>query len=159
MAVKLAHAMGAEVTVLSQTLSKRDDGLRLGADHFYATRDPETFAQLAGEFELILNTVSAPIDVDAYLSLRAYDGALVNLGAPAERLSVDVFSLLRGRRSYAGSINGGYRRHKKCSTFCAEHGTGSDIEVIRAGQINEAYGRVLACDVRYRFGIDISTLG
>lgn len=159
MAVKLAHAMGAEVTVLSQTLSKKKDGLRLGADHFYATSDPETFAKLAGEFELILNTVSAPIDVDAYLSLLAHDGALVNLGAPAEPLSLDVFSLLRGRRSYAGSIIGGIPETQEMLGFCAEHGIGSDIEVIRADQINEAYERVLASDVRYRFVIDISTIG
>ena len=87
MAVKLAHAMGAEVTVLSQSLKKQEDGLRLGADHYYATSDPDTFAALAGRFDLIINTVSAPIDVDAYLSLLAVDGTLVNVGAPAEPLS------------------------------------------------------------------------
>ena len=158
MAVKLAHAMGAEVTVLSQTMGKKEDGLRLGADHFHATRDPETFAKLKGSFELILNTVSAPIDVDAYLSLLSLDGALVNLGAPAEPLSLDVFSLLRGRKSYAGSIIGGIAETQEMLDFCAEHGIGSDIEVISAGQINEAFERVLSSDVRYRFVIDISTL-
>ena len=157
-AVKLAHAMGAEVTVLSQTLGKKEDGFRLGADHFHATRDPETFAKLKGSFELILNTVSAPIDVDAYLSLLSLDGALVNLGAPAEPLSLNVFSLLRGRKSYAGSIIGGIPETQEMLGFCAEHGIGSDIEVISVGQINEAFERVLASDVRYRFVIDISTL-
>lgn len=158
MAVKIAHAMGAEVTVLSQSLAKRDDGLRLGADHFHATSDPETFARLRGSFELILNTVSAPIDVDAYLSTLALDGALVNLGAPAEPLSLDVFSLLRGRKSYAGSIIGGIPETQEMLDFCAEHGIGSDIEVITASEINGAFERVLDSDVRYRFVIDISTL-
>ena len=158
MAVKIAHAMGAEVTVLSQSLAKRDDGLRLGADHFHATSDPETFARLGGSFELILNTVSAPIDVDAYLSMLALDGALVNLGAPAEPLSLDVFSLLRGRKSYAGSIIGGIPETQEMLDFCAEHGIGSDIEVISANQVNDAFERVLASDVRYRFVIDISTM-
>ena len=158
MAVKIAHAMGAEVTVLSQTLRKKGDGLRLGADHFYATSDPDTFAELRGSFELILNTVSAPIDVDAYLSLLSLNGALVNLGAPAEPLSLDVFSLLRGRKSYAGSIIGGIPETQEMLDFCAEHQIGSDIEVVSVRQINEAYERVLASDVRYRFVIDISTL-
>ena len=90
MAVKIAHAMGAEVTVLSQSLKKQEDGLRLGADHYYATSDPDTFEQLAGRFDLIVNTVSASIDLDAYLGLLAVDGTLVNVGAPAEPLSVNV---------------------------------------------------------------------
>ena len=94
MAVKLAAAMGAEVTVLSQSLKKQEDGLRLGAAHYFATGDPETFTQLAGRFDMIINTVSAAIDVDAYLSLLAVDGALVNVGAPAEPLSLNVFSLI-----------------------------------------------------------------
>jgi alcohol dehydrogenase (NADP+) len=107
MGVKLAHAMGAEVTVLSQSLKKQEDGLRLGADAYFATSDPDTFSELAGRFDLIVNTVSAPIDVDAYLSLLAVGGALVNVGAPAEPLSLNVFSLIGGRRSYAGSMIGG----------------------------------------------------
>jgi len=158
MAVKLAHALGAEVTVLSQSLAKKDDGLRLGAHHFHATSDPGTYARLRGSFELILNTVSAPIDVDDYLSLLALDGALVNLGAPAEPLSLDVFSLLRGRKSYAGSIIGGIPETQEMLDFCAEHGIGSDSEVITANQINEAFERVLGSNVRYRFVIDIATL-
>src|SRR5450830_242649 len=94
MGVKIAHAMGAEVTVLSQSLKKQEDGLRLGADHYYATSNPETFEKLAGSFDLVVNTVSAAIDVDAYLSLLAVDGALVNVGAPPDLLSVNVFSLI-----------------------------------------------------------------
>ncbi|MGY1763488.1 NAD(P)-dependent alcohol dehydrogenase [Geodermatophilus sp. SYSU D00779] len=158
MAVKLAHAMGAEVTVLSQSLKKQEDGLRLGADSYHATSDPDTFAQLAGRFDLIVNTVSAPIDVDAYLSLLAVDGALVNVGAPAEPLSLNVMSLIGGRRTYAGSMIGGIAETQEMLDFCAEHGIGAEVEVIAADQVNEAYERVLASDVRYRFVIDTATL-
>ncbi|MCY1046912.1 NAD(P)-dependent alcohol dehydrogenase [Corallococcus sp. bb12-1] len=158
MAVKIAHAMGAEVTVLSQSLSKKEDGLRLGADHYHATKDPETFQKLAGTFDLIVNTVSAKIDLDAYLSLLALDGTLVNVGAPAEPLSLQVFSLIMTRRSFAGSLIGGIQQTQEMLDFCAKHGLGSDIEVIPASKINEAYERVLASDVRYRFVIDIATL-
>jgi len=158
MGVKIAHAMGAEVTVLSQSLKKQEDGLRLGADHYYATSNPETFEKLAGSFDLVLNTVSAAIDVNAYLSLLAVDGALVNVGAPPEPLSVNVFSLIMGRRSFAGSMIGGIRETQEMLDFCAAHHLGAEIEVIGADQINEAYERVLASDVRYRFVIDTSTL-
>ncbi|MCB5282939.1 NAD(P)-dependent alcohol dehydrogenase [Arthrobacter sp. AL08] len=157
-AVKIAHAMGADVTVLSQSLKKQEDGLRLGADHYFATSDPSTFEQLAGSFDLILNTVSAKIDLDAYLSLLAVDGAMVNVGAPAEPLSLNVFSLIGGRRSFAGSLIGGIRETQEMLDFCAEHKLGAEIEVIGADKINEAYERVLASDVRYRFVIDTATL-
>ncbi|OJH35800.1 NAD(P)-dependent alcohol dehydrogenase [Cystobacter ferrugineus] len=158
MAVKLAHAMGAEITVLSQSLGKKEDGLRLGADHYYATKDPETFTKLAGTFDLIVNTVSAKIDLNAYLSLLALDGALVNVGAPAEPLSVNVFSLIMPRRSFAGSLIGGIRQTQEMLNFCARHRIGAEIEVIPASKINEAYERVLSSDVRYRFVIDAATL-
>jgi len=158
MAVKLAHALGAEVTVLSQSLKKREDGLRLGADHFHATGDPATFETLAGSFDLIVNTVSARIDLDPLLWLVSVDGSLVNVGAPAEPLSLNVFSLIMGRRSFAGSMIGGIRETQEMLDFCAEHHLGADIELIPAGKINEAYERVLASDVRYRFVIDTSTL-
>lgn len=159
MAVKIAHAMGAEVTVLSQSLKKKEDGLQLGADHYYATSDPETFKQLAGSFDLIINTVSAQINIDAYLSLLALDGTLVNVGAPADPLAVNVFSLIGHRRSFAGSMIGGIRETQEMLDFCAEHHIASEIEVISADQIDEAWERVLASDVRYRFVIDISTMG
>lgn len=158
MAVTLAHAMGAEVTVLSQSLKKQEDGLRLGADHYYATGDPTTFDTLAGTFDLIVNTVSAQIDLDAYLSLLAVDGAMVNVGAPADPLSLNVFTLIMQRRSFAGSLIGGIRETQEMLDFCAAHHLGAEIEIIAANQINEAYERVLASDVRYRFVIDISTL-
>lgn len=158
MAVKLARAMGAEVTVLSQSLKKKDDGLRLGASHYYATQDPATFEKLARSFDLILNTVSAKIDLDAYLSLLALDGALVNVGAPAEPLTVNVFSLIMGRRSFAGSLIGGIPQTQEMLDYCAEHRIGAEVEVIPADRINEAWERLLASDVRYRFVIDAATM-
>jgi len=158
MAVKLAHAMGAKVTVLSQSLKKKEDGLRLGADDYFATSDPETFRTLAGTFDLIINTVSAKIDISAYLSLLALDGTLVNVGAPPEPLEVNAFSLIGARRSFAGSLIGGIRETQEMLDFCAQHQIAPDIEVIAADQIDEAWERVLASDVRYRFVIDISTM-
>jgi alcohol dehydrogenase (NADP+) len=157
MGVKIAHALGAEVTVLSQTLSKQADGLKLGADHFYATSDPATFKELRGRFNLIINTVSAPLPIDTYLSLLALDGALVNVGAPPEPLPVRVFSLIQNRSSFAGSNIGGIRQTQEMLDFCAEHGLGAEIEVISGDQIDQAYDRVVASDVRYRFVIDTAT--
>ncbi|NPD05200.1 NAD(P)-dependent alcohol dehydrogenase [Nocardioides sp. zg-1308] len=159
MGVKIAHALGAEVTVLSQSLKKQEDGLRLGADHYFATSDPGTFDALAGSFDLIVNTVSAAVDVNAYLGLLAVDGTLVNVGAPPEPLPVNAMALISGRRSFAGSMIGGIALTQEMLDFCAEHGIVSEVEVIRADEVNEAYERVLASDVRYRFVIDTSTLG
>ena len=158
MAVKLAHAMGAEVTVLSQTLSKKDDGLKFGADHYYATSDAETFKTLAGTFDLIINTVSAKADMDTYLSLLKVDGTLVLVGAPSEPLEVRAFSLIPGRKSFAGSTIGGIAETQEMLNFCAEHKIGATIEMISADEIDGAYERVVASDVRYRFVIDIATI-
>jgi uncharacterized zinc-type alcohol dehydrogenase-like protein len=158
MGVKIAHAMGAEVTVLSQSLKKMEDGLRLGADHYYATSDPETFEKLANEFHLIVNTVSANLDMAAYLGLLRLDGTLVEVGLPENPLSVAGFALLSNRRNLSGSKIGGIAETQEMLDFCAEHNLGSDIEVIAADQINEAYERVVASDVRYRFVVDTSTL-
>jgi uncharacterized zinc-type alcohol dehydrogenase-like protein len=158
MAVRLAHALSAEVTVLSQSLKKQEDGFRLGADAYFATSDPDTFEHLAGRFDLIINTVSAKIDLDAYLGLLAVDGTLVNVGAPPEPLSVNVFSLIGARRSFAGSMIGGIALTQEMLDFCAQHNITADVEVIPADQLNEAYERVLASDVRYRFVIDTKTL-
>jgi uncharacterized zinc-type alcohol dehydrogenase-like protein len=157
MGVKIAHALGAEVTVLSQSLRKKDDGLAFGADHFYSTSDEETFTELAGTFDLIVNTVSATLPMDKYLSLLRLDGTMVNVGAPSDPLSVPVFSLLTLRRSWAGSGIGGIRQTQEMLDFCAEHHLGADIEVISGEQIDEAWDRVVAGDVRYRFVIDTST--
>ncbi|MGO2005258.1 NAD(P)-dependent alcohol dehydrogenase [Arthrobacter rhombi] len=156
--VQIAHALGAEVTVLSQTLSKQEDGKRFGADHYYATSDPETFTQLAGSFDFILNTVSAEIELDAYLSLLALDGTMTNVGAPPVPLSLNVFSLIGARRSFAGSLIGGIRETQEMLDFCAEHGVEAATELIGAEQINEAYERVQSSKVRYRAVIDTSTL-
>ncbi|MEU6495433.1 MULTISPECIES: NAD(P)-dependent alcohol dehydrogenase [unclassified Streptomyces] len=158
MAVKIAHAMGAEVTVLSQSLRKKDDGLKLGADHYYATSDPTTFEQLRGSFDLIVSTVSAPLDFGAFLSLLKPDGALVNVGAPEEPISFNLFSLISGRKTLAGSAIGGIRETQEMLDFCAEHGIGAEIELIGASEINDAYERVLSSDVRYRFVIDTATI-
>ncbi|MFF4487113.1 NAD(P)-dependent alcohol dehydrogenase [Streptomyces sp. NPDC001544] len=158
MGVKIAHALGAEVTVLSQSLRKKDDGLKLGADHYYATSDPETFEELKGSFDLILNTVSAPLDFAAYLSLLRTDGAMVNVGLPEEPVNITLQSVFGNRRSLSSSGIGGLPETQEMLDFCAEHGLGAEIELIRADQINEAYERVLASDVRYRFVIDTSTI-
>jgi uncharacterized zinc-type alcohol dehydrogenase-like protein len=158
MGVKIAHALGAEVTVLSQSLRKEPDGRRLGADHFYATSDPATFDQLKGRFDLIISTLSVPYNVDAYLSLLKTDGALVNVGAPPEPVEVNVFSLIGNRHTFAGSMIGGIAETQEMLNFCAEHGLGADIEVISADQINEAYDRVIGSNVRYRFVIDAATI-
>ncbi|MFG6477213.1 NAD(P)-dependent alcohol dehydrogenase [Microbacterium sp. P06] len=158
MAVKIAHAMGAEVTVLSQSLRKKDDGLAMGADHYYATSDPETFEKLKNSLDLIVNTVSAPLDLKQYLGLLALDGTMVNVGAPPEPLPIQVFTLFSNRRSFAGSSIGGIRETQEMLDFCAEHGIAPEVELIDASQINEAYERVLASDVRYRFVIDAATI-
>jgi alcohol dehydrogenase (NADP+) len=159
MGVKLAHAMGAEVTVLSQTLSKQADGKRLGADHYYATSDPETFTGLAGQFDLIINTVSAELDWNAYLALLKVDGALVIVGAPSDAIPVTAFALIMGRKTLAGSGIGGLKETQEMLDFCGEHGIVSDIETIPIQKVNEAYERVLKSDVRYRFVIDMASLG
>ncbi|MFC8346349.1 NAD(P)-dependent alcohol dehydrogenase [Streptomyces sp. NPDC057280] len=158
MGVKIAHALGAEVTVLSQSLRKKDDGLKLGADHYYATSDEATFKELAGTFDLILSTVSAPLNLDAYLSLLKTDGAFVNVGAPEEPVKLNLFSVIGGRKTLAGSGIGGIQETQEMLDFCAEHGFGAEIELISASEINEAYERVLASDVRYRFVIDTATI-
>jgi uncharacterized zinc-type alcohol dehydrogenase-like protein len=158
LAVKIAAAMGAEVTVLSQTLGKKGDGLAFGAEHYYATKDPATFEALRNSFDLIINTVSAPIDVAAHLGLLRLEGTLVSVGAPPEPLPVPVFALFGNRRSFAGSNIGGIAETQEMLDFCAERGIAPEVEVIGADAVNEAYERVLASDVRYRFVIDVDTL-
>jgi uncharacterized zinc-type alcohol dehydrogenase-like protein len=158
MGVKIAHALGAEVTVLSQSLKKMEDGKRLGADHYHATSDPDTFKALRNSFDLIINTVSATLDLDKFMGMLALNGTLVEVGLPSEAMSVRAFSLCQNRRSLAGSSIGGIAETQEMLDFCAEHGLAAEIEVIGADQINEAYERVVASDVRYRFVIDVSTL-
>ena len=156
--VKIAHALGAEVTVLSQSLKKMEDGLRLGADHYHATGDPQTFRELRSSFDLILNTVSANLPIGKYLGMLALDGTLVELGLPEHPIDVPAGALIGERRSFAGSMIGGIAQTQEMLDFCAEHGIGAEVEVISADRINEAYDRVVASDVRYRFVIDTSTL-
>jgi len=158
MAVKLGVAMGAEVTVLSQSLKKMEDGLRLGAEHYHATSDRQTFKDLRNKFDVILNTVSASLDLGAYLNLLTLDGTLVELGMPEHALSVPPSPLVRMRRSVTGSLIGGIAETQEMLNFCAEHGVRPEIEVIEPDYINTAYERVLASDVRYRFVIDTESL-
>jgi alcohol dehydrogenase (NADP+) len=158
MGVKLAVAMGAKVTVLSQSLKKMEDGIRLGASEYYATSDPETFTKLEGSFDLILNTVSANLDLDAYMSLLDVDGTLVELGMPEHAMELAPAPLVSMRRSLSGSMIGGIAETQEMLDFCSEHDVRPEIEVIAPDYINEAYERVLASDVRYRFVIDTASL-
>ena len=157
MGVKIAAALGAEVSVLSQSLKKQEDALRLGAQGYYATSDPGTFEALKDYFDLIINTVSAEIDVDAYLSLLAVGGTMVMVGLPPKPLSLRTWSLAGYRRNLTGSKMGGILQTQEMLDFCAAHGLGAEVEVIPASKINDAYERVLASDVRYRFVIDATT--
>lgn len=158
MGVKIGHAMGAEITVLSQSLSKKEDGLRLGADHYYATQDPETFTRLANTFDLIICTVAAEIDWGAYLSLLKIDGSMVLVGIPENKVPLAAGALIHGRRSLAGSGIGSIKETQEMLDFCGEHNIVSDIEMIGVQQINQAYERVVKSDVRYRFVIDMASL-
>jgi uncharacterized zinc-type alcohol dehydrogenase-like protein len=159
MGVKLAHAMGADVTVLSQSLSKKEDGLKFGANAYYATSDAETFKTLAGTFDLIICAVGTAIDWNAYLRLLKIDGSMVLVGAPEHPVPVHAFSLIGGRKSLSGSGIGSIKETQEMLDFCAEHNIVADIEVIDIKDINEAYERVLKSDVRYRFVIDMASLG
>ncbi|MFX0579786.1 NAD(P)-dependent alcohol dehydrogenase [Nocardia nepalensis] len=156
--VKIAAAMGAEVTVLSHSLGKQDDGKRFGAEHYYATSDKQTFRDLRNRFDLILNTVSADLPIDNYLRLLRLDGTLVILGLPENPLNVKPFTIAGYRRALAGSMIGGIAQTQEMLNFCAEHGIGAEIELISADEIDGAYDRVVASDVRYRFVIDASTI-
>lgn len=158
MGVKLAAAMGAEVTMLSTSKGKEADARKLGAHGFGLTSDPATFKRLAGHFDLILDTISAPHDYNAYLGLLKVDGAMVLLGVPPEPTPVSAFPLIMGRRSLAGSLIGGLKETQEMLDFCAEHGIVSDIELIPVQQVNVAYERMLKADVRYRFVLDMGTL-
>lgn len=154
MGVKFAVALGAEVTVLSHSPSKESDAIAMGAHHFVSTKDPKNFATLEREFDLILNTISAEIEIGQYLNLLNLDGTLVVLGLPGKPYSLSVGTLLGARRSLAGSMIGGIAQMQEMLNFCGEHSIVSDVEVIKADYINEAYQRTIASDVKYRFVID-----
>jgi alcohol dehydrogenase (NADP+) len=158
MAVKFGVAMGAEVTMLSTSESKRQDATELGAHAFAATRDPETFKRLRGHFDFIIDSVSAPHDYNAYLSLLKVDGTMVLLGVPDQPVPLAAGALIMQRRRLGGSLIGGIRETQEMLDFCAAHGIASDVEVIDIADINTAYERMLRGDVRYRFVIDTASL-
>jgi uncharacterized zinc-type alcohol dehydrogenase-like protein len=158
MGVKFAVAMGADVTVLSHSPHKKDDALAMGAHHFIATDDESVFKTHAKSFDVILNTVSAEIDIDKYISLLKLNGTLVVIGLPGKPYAVNVGTLLNGRRGIAGSMIGGIPELQEMLNFCGEKNIVSDVEVIKADYINEAYERTVASDVKYRFVIDASTI-
>ena len=158
MAVKVAIAMGAEVTVMSHSESKRDDALAMGAHNFVVTSDKKELKKLANTFDIIINTVSADIEIRRYIGTLRQWGSLVVVGAPGTPYSIDG-SILMGRQlSLSGSNIGSIKETQEMLDFCGKHNIVSDIEVIPASAINEAYERVLASDVRYRFVIDTATI-
>ena len=158
MAVKLAAAMGAEVTMLSTSKSKEADARQLGAHHFGLTSEDATFKQLAGRFDLLIDTISAPHDYNKYLGLLRLEGAMVLLGVPPEPTPVAAGSLIFGHKVLTGSLIGGIQETQEMLDFCAEHNIVSEIELIPVQQVNVAYERMLKNDVRYRFVLDMKTL-
>jgi uncharacterized zinc-type alcohol dehydrogenase-like protein len=158
MGVKFAKALGAHVTVLSHSPAKESDALAMGADAFVATNNGDVFKKHARTFDLILNTISAEIDINKYLSLLALDGTLVVIGLPGKPYAVEVGTLLGARRSMSGSMIGGMTELQEMIDFCGKHNIVSDVEVIKADYVNTAYERTVASDVKYRFVIDAATI-
>ena len=158
MAVKFAAAFGADVTVLSTSKSKEKDALALGAHHFEVTKDAETMKRLQGKFDFILRTISAQHEYNDYLNLLTLNGTMVVVGVPPQPSIVGAFNLIGKRRSIAGSLIGGIKETQEMLDFCAEHNIVSDVEIINASEVNEAYERMIKGDVRYRFVIDIASL-
>ena len=158
MGVKIARALGADVTVLSHSNKKREDALKMGAHHFVSTDNKEVFKKYTGNFDLIINTVSAEINMGDYFGLLKLDGTLVVVGVPDRPLSIHPFPLIMMRRSYAGSVIGSIKETQEMLDFCAKHNITPEIEVISPNQVNVAYERVLKSDVRYRFVIDMTKI-
>jgi alcohol dehydrogenase (NADP+) len=159
MAVKLAAALGAEVTLLSGSPKKKADAERLGAHEFVATSDEAAVRARHGRFDLLLDTVSAKHDIAGYTNLVRRDGTMVLLGVPSVPAEVPAFALIMNRRSLAGSLIGGIAETQEMLDFCVERGIRSDVETIPIQQIDGAYERMLKGDVRYRFVIDTKSLG
>ncbi|MEI6867059.1 MAG: NAD(P)-dependent alcohol dehydrogenase [Actinomycetes bacterium] len=157
MGLKFAKALGAHTTVFSHSPSKESDARNMGADDFVVTNDPTTLAALPANFDLILNTVSADLNLEEYLRLLKIDATLVVIGLPGKPYSVGAGTLLSKRRSLAGSMIGGMPELQEMIDFCGRHNILSEVEVIKADYINEAYERTVASDVKYRFVIDAST--
>ncbi len=157
--VKIARAMGANVTILSHSESKREDAMKLGAHQFLLTKNSEVFQKNAASFDLIINTVSSSeLNLGDYFNLLKLDGTLVSVGVPEKPLSIHPFPLIMMRRNYAGSLIGSVQETQEMLDFCAKHEVTPEIEVIEPSKVNEAYERVLKSDVRYRFVIDMKTL-
>lgn len=158
LAIKIAKAMGAEVTVFTTSNSKVEDAMRLGADHAVLSKDEQQMAACAGKMNLIIDTVSAKHDINSYLNLLKRDGTLVLVGLPPQPLEVGAFNVVMGRKSFAGSNIGGIRETQEMLDFCAKHNITADIELINVQQVNEAFERLEKGDVKYRFVIDMATL-
>ena len=158
MAVKLASSMGAEVTMLSRSPEKEKDANELGASHFELTTDETNMKRMAGSFDLIIDTVSAQHDYNAYLALLRTNGVMVLLGVPPEPSAVQASQLIMKRRSLVGSLVGGLKETQEMLDYCAENNIVSEVEMINIDEINEAYERTLSADVRYRFVIDMKSL-
>jgi uncharacterized zinc-type alcohol dehydrogenase-like protein len=156
--VKIAHALGAEVTVLSHSLKKQEDAKKMGADNFYTTSDPETFEKLEGYFDIIINTVSTAINLNQYLNLLRLDGTMVVVGAPEKDAQIGAHFLINARRNLAGSLIGGIRETQQMLDFCSKHNIQCNVELIPIQKVNEAYKRILNSDVLYRFVIDLKSL-
>ena len=157
MGVKFAAAMGAEVTVISHSASKKDDALRMGAKDFVVIKDKEDLKPLRRRFDLVLNTVSALIDLNAYLGILKIDGTMVIIGLPDSPYAVNAGALLDGRKSLTGSMIGGMPELQEMIDFAGKHNIVSDIEVVSADYVDKAYERTVASDVKYRFVIDASS--
>ncbi len=157
MGVKFAKALGAHVTVFSHSPGKEADAKAMGADEFVLTRDPSLLKPLARNFDLILNTVSAELDINIYLRLLNLDGTFVVIGLPTTPYSVGVGVLLSPRRSMAGSQVGGIPEIQEMLNFASKHNIVSDVEIINADYANTAYERTVASDVKYRFVIDAAS--
>jgi uncharacterized zinc-type alcohol dehydrogenase-like protein len=158
MGVKIAAAMGAEVTVLSTSPSKEKDAQALGAHKFLVTKDEEALKAAAGRFDLILDTISAPHDYNSYLSLLGVHGVMVVVGVPTDPIPLNAFSLVGGNKAIVGSMIGGIPETQEMLDFCAKHNITADVEVISPDRIEEAYDRTVRSDVRYRFVIDMGSV-
>ncbi len=158
MAVKFGVSFGAEVTMLSSSPSKKEDARKLGAHNFILTSDPEQLKSVQGNFDFIIDTVSAPHDYNEYLGLLRTNGVLICVGAPPAPAQIYAFNLIGGRKSIAGSLIGGLPETQEMLNYCADHQIVSDIELINIEEIHRAYDRMLKGDVKYRFVIDMATL-
>ena len=158
MGVKFARAFGAHVVLFTTSPGKIEDGKRLGAHEVVVSTNADDMAKHTASFDFIIDAVSANHDVNAYLSLLKLDGTLTLVGAPGKPIPISAFNLLAARRQFAGSGIGGIAETQEMLDFCAEHAIASDVEVIPIQKINDAYGRLLKGDVKYRFVIDMASL-